>query len=332
MNRDRTMLGMLAAVAARELDRSGKACERWLEEQTGKVSIAAPSARVQLDAGLNIWRQLPQFTECETIGLQLAGRVPVSTLHLLGTAVSSAPHLFASLQVLCRYFPYLCMVDHLSDRIAGNTMTIVWDDAADTAPACLRDFILAEIVVVLQRLGLRPVRPVHVEIAGDAPRRWRRYAHVFGCPVEFEQSQSRLSVDISELSTPLYGSNPALHTAVIHRLGAFDRNCSSMSARVVGALEQLLDTGEVRIEAVAHVLGMSTRAVQKQLASEGSQFSEILRRVRQRRALALLCETNAPIAGVALALGYQNVGSFSRAFHEWFGSSPAAFREAGRPV
>ena len=84
----------------------------------------------------------------------------------------------------------------------------------------------------------------------------------------------------------------------------------------------------MRIERVAEILGMSPRSVQKQLAAEGCRFSELLRGVRQRRALTLLRETETPVSSVALALGYGDVGSFSRAFHEWFGRSPAAFRQS----
>lgn len=207
-------------------------------------------------------------------------------------------------------------------------MTITWDEGADVAPPCLRDFFLTRIAGLLDHFGLQPARPAHVRLAGPAPSaaRQRQYAETFRCPVEFDQSRSAMVLRTAELTTPLYGSNPALHTAAIQRLGAFDRNRMSVAARVVGALEQLLDGGEARIETAAELLGMSPRSVQKQLAAEGWQFSDLLRRVRQRRALSLLCETEMPVAGVAVALGYGNVGSFSRAFQGWFGRSPAAYR------
>ena len=328
MKNDRTMLGMLAVLAARGLGQSGVASERWLEAHAGRLPVVAPAARVPLDKGLQLWRQLPEASGRDTIGLQLAGRVPVSTFHLLGTAVASAPHLFGAVQVFSRYFHYLCTVEHLSDRIAGDTMTLAWDDAADVAPSSLRDFVLAQVAGVLDRFGVEPVRPARVALAGPAPRRWRQYQEVFGCPVEFDAAQSAMVLGTRALTVPLFGSNPSLHTAVTHRLGAFDRHRSSVTGRVVGVLEQLLDDGDARIESVAEALGMSPRSLQKQLALEGSQFSDLLRRVRQRRAVGLLRETDTPVAGVAAALGYGSVGSFSRAFNEWFGCSPGAYREA----
>jgi len=324
------MLGMLAVLAARGLGDSGVPSERWLEVHTSDVPITTPAARVPLSAGLKLWRRLPEVAGRDTIGLRLAGRVPVSNLHLLGTAVGSAPHLFGAVQVFCRYFHYLCTVDHLSEQISGDITTITWDDNADVAPASLRDFVLAQLATIIERFAVRSVRPRRLLLNGPAPRRWRHYGDLFDCPIEFDQRQSQLVLHTSDLSVPLFGSNPALHTAVTHRLGAFDRYRSTLSTRVVGAIEQLLDAGEIRIEAVADLMAMSPRALQKQLSVEGVQFSELLRRVRQRRALTLLCETDTPVTGVAVALGYGSPGSFSRAFQEWFGRSPAAFREARR--
>ena len=322
----KTMLGMLAILAARRLQDAG--ADSGGSAGTVSTPLPLPSARVPAEVGLDLWRRLPTATGQEAVGLQLAGRAPVSAFHLLGTAVASAPHLCGAVQVFCRYFPYLCMSAHLVEEITGDIVTVTWDDGMGSAPRSLRDFVLVELTGVLASYGVHVVRPVRVTLTGPAPGARRLYEDAFQCPVEFDQPQSALVLRTVDLALPLYGSNPALHTAVTHRLGAFDRSRTSRAARVVGALEQLLDAGEVRIERVAEVLGMSPRSVQKQLAAEGCRFSELLRRVRQRRALTLLRETETPVSAVALALGYGDVGSFSRAFHEWFGHSPAAFRQS----
>lgn len=334
MANDKTMLGMLALLAARRMAQEGQPVEYWLDERVRRLAITTPSARVPVETGLKIWRNLPDHTGREPIGLELARQVPVSSLQLLGTAVGSAPHLFGAVQVFCRYFPYLCMLDALSERISGGSMTIVWNGDAGSAPESLRDFVFARIVGLTGELAYQAIRPESVRLSGPAPTpaRQRQYEKAFGCGVEFQQSQSRLNFRTGDLSVPLYGSNPALHTSVVQRLGAYDATGASAAARVVGALEQVLDSGDARIEVVAERLGMSPRSVQKNLNAEGYQFSELLRGVRQRRALRLLCETETTVASVSLSLGYGNVGSFSRAFVDWFGCSPGAFRARHRAV
>lgn len=327
------MLGALALLAGRRMADEGKPLEHWLDEGVRRLTMTTPSGRVPVQTGLKIWRSLPEGDGRDPVGIELARNLPVPSLQLLGTAVGSAPHLFGALQVFIRYFPYLCMVDALSDRISGGSMTIVWHGPSDSAPASLRDFVFARIAGLMGELGFQPVRPVSVALTGAPPalRRQRQYEKAFGCSVEFQQPRACMKLRTSDLSVPLYGSNPALHTSVIQRLGAFDATGASAAARVVGALEQVLDGGDARIETVADRLGMSPRSVQKNLNSEGYRFSELLRGVRQRRALRLLSETETTVASVSLSLGYGNVGSFSRAFVEWFGCSPGAFRARYQP-
>lgn len=334
MANERTMLGMLALLAARRMAHEGQPVEHWLDDRVRRLAITAPYARVPVETGLKIWRNLPDHNGRDPAGVELARQVPVSSLQLLGTAVGSAPHLFGAVQVFSRYFPYLCMIDALSERISGGSMTIVWHGDHDSAPDSLRDFVFARIAGLMEETAFQVVRPVSVTLSGPSPTtaRQRQYEKAFGCGVEFQHSQSRMKLRTTELSVPLYGSNPALHTSVIQRLGAFDSTGASAASRVVGALEQVLDAGDARIEVVAERLGMSPRAVQKSLNAEGYQFSELLRGVRQRRALRLLCETETTVASVSLSLGYGNVGSFSRAFVDWFGCSPGAFRARHRPA
>ena len=70
---------------------------------------------------------------------------------------------------------------------------------------------------------------------------------------------------------------------------------------------------------------MSTRSLQHRLYREDCRYSDLLRRVRQRRALHLLNETSVPISSIAYCLGFGNIGSFQRAFRSWFGARPNSF-------
>jgi AraC-like DNA-binding protein len=50
--------------------------------------------------------------------------------------------------------------------------------------------------------------------------------------------------------------------------------------------------------------------------------------VRRERAIELLQRTRKPIKQVAESAGFQNEKSFIRAFKQWTGQTPAAFRDA----
>ena len=328
MTNDRTMLGSLALLGARWQKASQVSPARGREDDLQQFAYNTPSARVPLETGLEIWRSLPVSPERGPIALEIARRAPLSALQLLESASSSAPHLLGAIEVFCRYSAYLWTLEPLSEQIAGGEVTITWDDAGGVVPTSLRDFTFARIAGLVESLGVQPVRPEFVTLPEPAPSITvrQRYEQAFGCPLHFQQSPSAIVLRTSALSVPLYGSNPVLHTSVTQRLGAFRDSDLSTAARVVGTLEQLLDEGDARIGTVAARLGMSGRSLQKALNSEGYRFCELLQRVRRRRAMRLLCETETPIASVASALGYGNVGSFSRAFVHWLGCSPASFR------
>ena len=56
----------------------------------------------------------------------------------------------------------------------------------------------------------------------------------------------------------------------------------------------------------------------------------MLTAVRRDRAQRLLADPRITQAEVAFLLGYRDQASFHRAFRRWFGTTPAAFRDATR--
>jgi AraC-like DNA-binding protein len=54
--------------------------------------------------------------------------------------------------------------------------------------------------------------------------------------------------------------------------------------------------------------------------------------VRHEQAAEQLRRTERPIKKIALAVGFRNEKSFSRAFRAWAGVTPGAFRRAGATV
>ena len=316
----RTMLAMLAATAECAAFRHGANVEERLHDHARN-----PARRVPVEVGLEAWQRLPELTGRETIGLSLASEAGIAAFHHLGVAFASAPHLLGALQIFARHFPHLCQTEHVFEYSLDGQTVIGWDEAADVAPHTLRDYLFAELVRALRRYGWRAVAPLRIEL--NAPRDLAAaYQEAFGCPVHMNAPRSRIVLETASLATPLRGSNPDLHQQITMRLAADEDTARSIARRVVGALDQLLDRREPRIEAVARHLGVSVRSLQHHLTAEGYRYSDLLKRVRQRRALHLLCETSIPIRSIAYQLGYENSGSFQRAFRRWFGLQPAHFR------
>jgi transcriptional regulator GlxA family with amidase domain len=78
---------------------------------------------------------------------------------------------------------------------------------------------------------------------------------------------------------------------------------------------------------VARAVGISERTLRRRfLADTGMTWSRYLQASRIMRAMALLAEPHRSITAVALDVGFDDVGSFTRAFRRSTGETPSAYR------
>ena len=68
-------------------------------------------------------------------------------------------------------------------------------------------------------------------------------------------------------------------------------------------------------------------AAQRQLAEESVGFQEVLSEVRQALAQHYLRRTDISAGEISWLLGFQESNSFIRAFRNWTGTTPAAYRQ-----
>lgn len=76
---------------------------------------------------------------------------------------------------------------------------------------------------------------------------------------------------------------------------------------------------------IAARLGMSVASLRRRLAERGTSFRELRAGILREAAEARLRE-GAPVADIAVALGFSDGRSFARAFRGWTGLSPNAYR------
>ncbi len=291
------------------------------------LSHTPPWQRMSVDRGMTPWRRLARESQRPAVGADIAGHPPLTVDQRFGATVSSAPNLHGALYAFCRYFRYVCDVDHLRIEEDGDETVIVWRDDADIAPHTFRDFVFSELCQLVRRHGYVPVQPCSVELRvvnGVAD-----YREKLGCPVQSTRMDSCIRLPTQDLVTPMLSSNPNLHTSARARLAPFDVSPVDITTRAKNAVELAMDTGDLRIEAVAQLLGMRPRTLQKGLAEMGASYSELVAEVRRYRAADLLLQTDLSVSAIAHHLGYQNPAGFYRSFITWFGCSPREFRRQG---
>ncbi len=84
-------------------------------------------------------------------------------------------------------------------------------------------------------------------------------------------------------------------------------------------------SGAMRIDDLAHAIGMSVRALQRALQHEGQPWTALVDNAR-RDALQTLLKNGASLDEAARQMGYHDASSLSRAARRWFGRTAGEWR------
>ena len=84
--------------------------------------------------------------------------------------------------------------------------------------------------------------------------------------------------------------------------------------------------GNLKIDELAEIVGMSTRSLQRKLKESGSSYSQIVEDARFELACTQLDNNSLRVIDVSMALGYANSQHFARYFRRHSGVSPSQYR------
>jgi AraC-like DNA-binding protein len=174
--------------------------------------------------------------------------------------------------------------------------------------------------------------PTVVECDYERPLHWRKLEELFGAPILFSCSTNALVFPSCLLSQPSM-REPAL----ADRITFADLRRMSLRLPPRTSVEAAREVIRARIaeplddlEGTAWLLGLSRRTLQRQLSEAGITYRDLLEQVRLERSLELLTDSSASITQIALAVGYSDVTSLSRAFRRRIGEPPSSVRRVPR--
>jgi AraC-like DNA-binding protein len=191
-------------------------------------------------------------------------------------------------------------------------------------------------VMTIARRGLgSPLTPRRVELMQPPPAADPdMHTRYFQCPVKYGAGRNALIFAATDLERPFVTHNPELLRLLTPHLDAelsHYANAQSTGDQVKAALKRVLAGRRPAMLDVAKELGLSTRTLQRRLNDEGVSFQQLLADARRELARHYLMQPSLELNETAYLLGYGDPNSFFRAFHEWEGTSPGAWRAQNLP-
>ncbi len=168
----------------------------------------------------------------------------------------------------------------------------------------------------------------HTSFRFSAPAHSAEYRLMFPGPVSFERPFSGISFDPIWMQAPVIRSRQELR----RYLGRLPDEWfvkqdfeGSVSERVLRILTD--SPRPPSLQELADNWGLSSRTLHRQLRREGTSFRLLLEQVRRERAVGMLLDGHSRVRDIAQALDMTEP-AFSRAFKQWTGLSPLAYRRA----
>lgn len=327
---DNSQLGSLTALLAETLDRRGlDSSALMLRAGIDPAALSRPDVRVTSDQVDRLWHAVMEASGGDLgIAIDHARRFHAGTLHVLGFGLYASASLVEATERVARAVRIVTRAPRVScDRYRSEFRVTIEATYPGSAPP--KQVVFHAALLGLWRSLLRPdVTPVRVQFLdlrrpGDAGVA-RYIDEFFGCPVQYGQPVSRmtLALDVAQTALPTANADLARRgdEVVTAYLAELDR--SALSSAVVGRITE----GSFDKKSVARRLGVSPGTLQRRLQSEGVSFTELLLDTRRALAAKYLRSGRYSVKEVSYMLGYADPANFCRAFRSWYGSRPDEFR------
>ncbi|MFZ1681215.1 MAG: AraC family transcriptional regulator ligand-binding domain-containing protein [Rhizobiaceae bacterium] len=177
-------------------------------------------------------------------------------------------------------------------------------DALSLPARQVTEATIANIVGVCRVIANRPdENPIEVRFQHSKPSDTSMHTELFRCPVKFGCDHVEIVAPRQILSYATNGSlrvlKPLMRLYVSERIRRMRLVDHSFASTVALTITSILGAGACNVESVSKSLDVNPKTLQRQLAKEGTSFSDIMEKVRESMARHLLVETDASVGSVA---------------------------------
>lgn len=280
------------------------------------------------------WQIVEEISGDPDIGLHLGQALPEYKGQVLEYLFLSSPTFGEGLRRALNYQRLLSDAANTAFFIDGDSACMVLNASSDEVSR-LRHFnecFVQGLMTFFRSVTNSRFTCSRVEFEHNRDERREHVAEVLGCEVSYGAEENRLYFPAELLAHPSPHAEPEL-------LDLHERFASAQVAQlekkdIVGQVEriiaELLDCGEVTLDAVAGRLQMKSRTLRTRLTEADTSFNQVLADFRYRLARQLLATTDESIDEIVYLTGFSEPSTFYRAFKRWSGMTPIEYRRTAK--
>lgn len=315
-----------AAAAGYDTQRILKDCgisPRWLAEGKGRVS---------LDAFVMLVRRTMSLMNDEALGL-LERPQRIGTFAMVARAVLHGPDLGSVIEQFSRSNNLL--ENGFDHEIMQSDDQVIYRLSRRSSQSVKSNYAVESAVMTAHRFfcwlcrARIPLEQVSLDYASPSWREEHRYLF-YGTPVSFNHRHTSIVMRAEHMALPVKQDLRSLELYIERAPQDLftPRLNQSLAHQVRQKILSAIQSGHdiPSMEEVAAVLALHPQTLRRRLRAEQADFREIRTQARRDVAIWLLNRDHYTVEGVAETLGYSESSAFIRAFKDWMGMTPLAYR------
>lgn len=294
--------------------------------------LSLEGTRITMEKFAQLYRLIAIKMDDETVGM-FSRPLRNGTLKYLCMIMLDAPKLSIALNRFRNFFRL--MNDDIQFEITHTTDGLTRIALHENVDLGASRILALELMLMLMQgvtswLIARKIPFVRIGFTFSEPAHAGEYEQLYPGPVHFNEPITALYMDPAYLDEPIRQDQSSL--------GVFIRNAPMdwfyfsdtdrpHTYRLRNFLKERLHQ-PLTVDEVAHALHTSPRTLARWLANEGTTFQRTKDKLRRDLAIELLNKTSQSVASIGSSLGFEDPAAFNRAFRQWTGSAPGAYRKS----
>lgn len=293
-----------------------------------------PDNRLAFAQLVRLFDAAAAVTGDDCLGLHLGAAQSIHVTGVLGYALQACPDVRTQIGHITRYFALhqdgALMDLHIQRDCATLTYTVY-----DGQVALHRHDAEATLALAVSQCRVHVAQAqwapssVHFEHPAPQPTSERELRRFFGCPVHFSEPFNGMRFPSAFLDAPVHTADAGLFR-ILTRYAEENLSRHTDTTTLTGRARRLitagLSNGTAGIDDVSSRMAMTPRTLQRRLADEGYQFSDLVDATRRELAAQYLRAPHVSLTDAAFLLGYSDLTAFHRAFRRWFNQTPLQFQ------